>query len=201
MRGAPTRSAPPLAAALLLLAALACASRPAAAGIMPGLDVMAGRTFAVSGTPDEGGFAFTLGALWPVGAGEPSAVRAGVAFFANDMGDQVEQLLDPNDGTPLGSSSTYHRQALGGAFRLDLAPRLKGRWQPYASGTWGYYRLSDDVRGDRTGSWGATGWSAGAGLRLVTGKDLQVGVAARYHRLFEDHVGRYMDAGLEIVWR
>lgn len=189
------------AVALALLAAGVAAPGTSAGGPWPGLSATAGRTFAVSGTPNEGGVALALAALWPVGGPGGAPVRLGVALFADDMGDEIGQLRDPHDGTPLGAAALFHRQALGWAWRLDAAPRPWGRWQPYASGSWGYYRITDDVRGARTAEAGTTGFSVGGGLHFAAGKNLRVGAAARYHRLFEDRIGRYMDAGLDLAWR
>src|SRR5512140_578549 len=75
----------------------------------PGLSLSAGRTFAVSGDPGDGGLSLAIAPRWAVS----ERARFGVVVFADDMGTNLVELTDPNDGTPLGTASDVHRWAWG----------------------------------------------------------------------------------------
>ncbi len=72
---------------------------------------------------------------------------------------------------------------------------------PFASATWGFYRVTDDVRGDELDSVGSTGFSLAMGARRPLGRHFALGAVVRYHRLFNDRLGRLMSAGLDCAWR
>jgi hypothetical protein len=163
----------------------------------PDLTGTLGRTLAVTGSPDEGGFSFALGLLWPV----EKRLRFGAGFFADDMGSSFGQLTDPNDGVDLGRVPTTHRETLGLTWRLDAVFAARRGWTPTASGTWGVYRVADDRRGLDAGSIGSTGFSLGGGLRHPLAGRLSLGASVRYHRLFNDRAGRFVSAGVDWGWR
>lgn len=176
---------------------LALAVSPAHAGWPPEMTGSVGHTLAITGQPDEGGFSIAVGALWPV----QGPVRFGVSGFADDMGARLGRLSDPNDGADLGTVSLDHRMTLGGAWRLDADFPARHGWAPFASGTWGVYRVADDSRGKSLGSVGTTGFSLGAGVRRPLAGRFSFGASVRYHRLFNDRAGRFVAAGVDWAWR
>jgi hypothetical protein len=179
-----------LALAALLSAALA---PTASAGPAPRLVATAGGTLGVLGDFDEGGTSLAVGALWPV----EGPLAMGIHLGASDLGTRLGRLRDPNDGTDLGVVALGHRQAYGAAWRLDS--ELPGRWgwTPYASGTWGYSRVADDVRGEAGPAVSSTTFSLGLGALRPLGRGHSVGASVRYHRLFNDRAGRFVSAGID----
>jgi hypothetical protein len=172
---------------------------PARAGAWrPDLTGAAGGTFAVLGTPDGGGASVSLAALWPVSR----RLAFGVMLHGDDAGSTVDSLRDAQGrGLAYGKIEQLHRAAWGLSWRLDAAaPPWRGV-TPYASATWGYYRITDDVRGDELGHVGSTGFSLAAGARRALGLHFALGTFVRYHRLFNDREGRFMSAGLDGTWR
>jgi len=180
-----------------LVAVLLVPGGARAAAWLPDVAGTAGSTFAVTGTPSGGGGSISLGALWPVEHG----LSFGLGLFADDLGEQMGRLTDPKDGSDLGAVSVRHRWALAGAWRLDARLVERGPWRPYASATWGYYRVRDDVRGVRLGNVGSTGFSLAGGLRWAATPHSAFGGSVRYHRLFNDRAGRYVSAGIDWSWR
>lgn len=174
-----------LATALLILGAMAGTARASAT---PGLDGTLGRTLAISGMPDEGGFSASLAPMWPV----EDRFSFGVMFLADDMGSQIGRLIDPNDGVDLGAVATGHTTILGVAWRLDREWGALNTWLPYVSGTWGYYRATSDVRGAVVRRTDSTGFSLAGGVRRAINDRYAVGASVRYHRLFNDQFGRYV---------
>ncbi|OGF14463.1 MAG: hypothetical protein A2W00_00035 [Candidatus Eisenbacteria bacterium RBG_16_71_46] len=170
---------------------------PARAGNLPRIDASLGRTVGVLGAIDGGGISASLSALWPV---EEGPLSAGAMLFADDLGSELGRLRDPNDGTDLGAVALSHRQAYGGAWRVDLdGPSWRG-WRSFGSGTWGYYRIQDDRRGASLGALSSAGFSLGTGARRVLAGTQSVGLAVRYHRLFNDRAGRYVSVAADWFW-
>jgi len=66
------------------------------------------------------------------------------------------------------------------------------------SGSWGYYRVTDDMRGHVERRIASTAFSLGAGIRRSVGERHAVGTSIRYHRLFNDRIGRYV--GWAVDW-
>jgi hypothetical protein len=178
-----------------LVAAAVSAAAPQAAHSAPDVLLDVGGTFANTGDVGDGGFSLSLAAMWSFG----DRYAFGIAGFADDMGAEIGPLLDPNDGTDLGSTELAHRSVIGGAWRADA--NLPGRWQlePYVSGSWGVYRVADDHYGDRHSAVGSTGFSLGGGVTRPLGRG-SLGAVVRYHRLFNDVVGRYWSAAAEWRW-
>ncbi|HYM81103.1 MAG TPA: hypothetical protein VEY91_06795 [Candidatus Limnocylindria bacterium] len=189
------RSAPWRGIALgLALSAL----EPAVASGFPAPELVGdfGRTLGVLGAPDEGGFSLALAALWPA----HSRARFGVMAFADDLGSRIGRLEDPNDGTDLGAVETIHRWTYGGGWRIDVGFPGRWGWDPFASGTWGAYRLEDDHRGEVSRALSSIGFSLGAGVvRPVSGR-AALGVGVRYHRVFNDVAGRYLSVAAQWRW-
>lgn len=181
------------AAACLAIGLGLCA--PAGAGAAPTVLADVGRTLGILGGIDEGGFSLGLSALWPI----DERLRFGVVGFADDLGAKIGRLRDPNDGSDLGAVELEHRSALGGGWRMDAGLPGRWGWEPYASGTWGAYRVADDHRGDRTRTIGSAGFSLAGGVVRPFGRG-SVGAVFRYHRLFNDVAGRYWTAGAEWRW-
>lgn len=189
----------------LLFAAVLCSAATAHAFVgipRPALVLSAGGTFAVTGAPDGGGLSFSLSPLWPV----HERARFGLVAFADDVGSQIVELYDPNDGTPLGTSAEMHRWTWGAAWRAEADLLDRGPWTAGASGTWGYWRIEDDRRGVELAAGSAVGFTLGADLRRSIGRARELGLAVRYHRLSEDpstswrRVDRYASAALELRW-
>jgi len=157
-----------------------------------------GGSFAVLGQPSDGGSSASLSAMWPVAP----RVSFGVMFHGDDAGSTVDSLRDEQGrGLAYGKIEQLHRAAWGVSWRMDAAAPARLGTTPFASATWGYYRVTDDVRGKELTSVGSTGFSLAAGVRWPLGRHVALGAVARYHRLFNDREGRFMNVGLECAWR
>ena len=189
--------------AVMALALAAALAGPAAtAGASPLFEGAVGVTGAITGDIAEGGASVAGAVLWPV----PEvwklpkvSARFGIMAHADDMGSELTQIHDANDGTPLGVTETAHRSTWGASWRLDVLLADWGSWTPEASGSWGYYRVSDDVRGTDTSALGSAGFSLGMGIGRPLGA-FSAAAVVRYHRLFNDRTGRYVTGGLAFRW-
>ncbi len=181
------------------LAALLLAPGVARAGAWrPVLGGSVGSSFAVLGQPSGGGSSVSLSAMWPVAP----RFSFGAMLHGDDAGSTVDSLRDEQGrGLASGKIEQVHRAAWGASWRLDAAAPARFGVVPFASASWGYYRIADDLRGVELGSFGSTGFSLAAGARRPLGRHVAVGAAVRYHRLFNDREGRFMSAGLDFVWR
>lgn len=187
-------------AASLRIAALLAILLAAPATAAPVVRGTVGGTSAILGGVKDGGLSLSLAAQWPLeyrGLG----FETGFAGFADDFGSELEDLTDPATGGPAGQAEARHRAAYGAAYRLDALPFTGGAWEPFASGTWGIYRLRDDRLGDTLYEWSSTGWSLAAGVRRALRGRMTLGAEVRYHRMFNDRAGRYASAALEWGWR
>ena len=192
-----------LAALLAAGAAAATPATPARAAVSrPDLVLAGGRTFAVTGLPDEGGASFSVAALWPV----MERVRFGVQAYADDIGTEIVELTDPNDGTPLGTTASMHRWTYGAAWRAEADAWSLGRWTGGVSGAFGLWRVEDDRFGATFAAGTAVGFRLGADARRPFGRGRDIGVALNYHRLDQNdetawrRVDRYASAALEFRW-
>lgn len=172
--------------------------------VRPDLVLAGGGTFAVSGgEPDGGGLSFSGSALWAV----TDRLRFGVQGYADDLGSTAVELVDRNDGTPLGTAADLHRWAYGAAWRLEADAWRLGRWSGGPSGALGYWRVEDDRRGTNLAAGSAVGFRLGADLRRPVGGGREVGFEVNYHRLTEPRndawrrADRYASAALEFRWR
>ena len=192
----------PLVLLFLVLALGAFAPRAARALPRPDLAFTAGTTLAVTGAPDQGGLALAISPLWPVA----DRLRFGFTLFADDMGTQLSDLRDPNNGVHLGTVPSAHRWAYGGAWRADATVLTHRQWNADAMGEWGYWRLQDDLRGTVTGANSALGFTLGGTVRHALTGPQDVGLAFRYHRVFTHRngpgnlMGRYVSLALEWRW-
>jgi hypothetical protein len=179
-------------AVLAALAVIGCAAGPSWSGPLYVLGLGGS-----GGGPDEGrGFSVSGAVLWQV---EPW-MRIGPMLYADDQGTETGQLLDPNDGTELGTTALYHLMVYGGAWRADLPFAMGGRWMGLASGSLGYYRIQEDQAGVISDGLSTAGASLAFGVshNSLPGSDL--GITFRYHRLFQD-LGDYWSATLEWTLR
>ena len=169
-----------------------------AAGRAPQVYGTYGGTFQVLGEPGDGGSSVSLAVLWPV----TERIAFGAMAHVDDAGTTVGYL-----GGPQGPLASYgqvqqaHRQSTGASWRLDATSRPRFGMTGVASATWGYYRVTDDLRGAKLSQVGSTGFSLGLGVREGIGRHFTLGLLGRYHRLFNDREGRFMSAGLELGWR
>ena len=193
------RRSAPLLAALLLVAG----ARPARAIPMPDWMTEVGRTFAVdtpkSGQFDQGGFAMSLSALWPV----EDFLRIGLSGFADDLGSLTTELTDntQNPPQPLGLFNVAHANVYGGAWRMEVVgPRL-GRLDTFVRGDFGLYQFRVDQQGDVVTESMKVGWSAAGGLMLPIRQNHAVGATLAFDRTFSDFTRDYMSAGLAWHWR
>jgi hypothetical protein len=171
---------------------------PAAPAAGTSLSATYGRTTEIQGEIHDGGPALSLGVQWPLGWG---GLEGGVTGFAADLGAFFEELTDPGTGQPAGSAEARRRTAYGASFRLDVRPTASGNWEPFASSTWGVYRLRDDRSGTTLEEWGSIGVSLGGGIRRRLRGRATLGLEFRYHRLFNETTPRYTSAALEWGWR
>jgi hypothetical protein len=189
--------AAPVAAICLFTAAASASSLWPAA-----VDFTAGHTFATTGEPSGGGVSLSVAPLWSV----TDRLNFGVSFFADDIGTRIDNLVDPNDGTPLGAVGQKHRWTFGGAWHADMDLVKVGRWQTEASSSWGYWRIEDDVRGRTLAASSAVGFNVGGGVRRAVSKAQDLGVLVAYNRVFSDRqvafgrVDRYASVALEWRW-
>jgi hypothetical protein len=194
-----SRTAP---AVVLLALAVAVTGAATAVSASPLFEGAFGVTGAILGDINEGGASVSGSVMWPVPevwTGSRVSARFGVMAHADDMGSEITTLKDPNDGQPIGSTESAHRSTWGGSWRLDaMLPPWKS-WVPEASGSWGYYRVNDDVRGVSVSSLGSAGFSLGLGIGHSLGA-LSGTAVVRYHRLFNDRTGRYVTGGIALRW-
>ncbi len=178
---------------LLLLPVLAPAARAAA----PDWTGSFGGTFAINARPDGGGFSGSLAALWPI----EERFSLGAMLVADDLGMETGPLVDAHTGEPLGRTARFHRAIYGGTWRLDGRLDTRRGWEPFASATWGFYSINDELHGAFLGRVSAAGFSLGGGLRRPLGSRGALGASLRYHRMFDNRIGRYVSAGLDWAWR
>ena len=204
---APTSSHARRIAGAALAAAIAISGSPGgsrgaepsrASSARPALLATTGRTFGIDGDVNEGGPAFRLAVMWPL---EQRPFSTGVELSADDFGNVIGELLDPNSGEPVGRTQQVHRAAYGVAWRFDASLAPDAKWDPYVSGTWGMSRVRDDSLGVTKDRWATAGLGAGAGVRRAFGKGFTIGAGLRYQLLFNDRVGRFASASLEWGWR
>lgn len=194
----------PLLLAAALVAAMGAARDAGAwpAVPRPTLELAGGSTFAVTGEPNGGGASFSVAAVWPV----LDRVRFGVQAYADDMGSEITDLLDPNDGTPLGTTAKMHRWAWGAAWRAEADAWTLGRWTGGVTGALGLWRVEDDRVGRTYLAGTAVGFRLGADARRTLGRGREIGLALNYHRLDQNdesawvRVDRYASAALEFRW-
>jgi hypothetical protein len=180
-----------------LVVALLVPGMARASAWRPDLIGSLGGTFAVVGLPSGGGSSAALAAMWPV----TGRLAFGVMVHGDDAGSTVDSLRDAQGrGLVYGKIEQLHRAAWGASWRLDAAASPWRGITPYASATWGYYRVADDERGDPRSHVGSTGFSLAAGARQGLGHHFALGVFVRYHRLFNDREGRFVSAGLDGTW-
>jgi hypothetical protein len=130
------------------------------------------------------------------------AVSFGVMLHGDDAGSTLDSLRDEQGrGLEYGKIEQVHRAAWGMSWRLDVAAPARFKATPFASATWGYYRVADDLRGEKLSSVGSAGFSLAAGAHWQFGRYVALGPVVRYHRLFNDREGRFMSAGLDCAWR
>jgi hypothetical protein len=189
---------------VLGLAAAALVAPEARAGLPRGLQWSAGigKTTWISGTPDEGGWSGRLAALFAV----RERFATGVELSADDMGQRLGALTDPNDGVDLGSVATAHGAVYAASWRVDAVTASHGWGGKYAgagfaSVTGGWYGVRDDRLGRGAGSDNAPGFSAGAGWRFDLPGRISLGPSVRYVRVFSDRTGRWMTVGVDAKWR
>jgi hypothetical protein len=183
--------------AMAACAALALGAADAQAMRLPELSLAAGSTTLVNGDPGGGGLAASMSAMWAA----DSPWTFGLTVFADDMGTDLAHYRDVHDGSDLGAYEAAHRFAYGAAWRVDAALPERGRWEPFASATWGAYRIQDDARGVQLAGFSSTGLSVGAGIRhpaLATGA---VGLTARWHRLQRGPSNGWLSTELDWQWR
>ena len=157
-----------------------------------------GSTFAVIGVPGDGGSSAEVSLMWPVAP----RLSFGMMFHGDDAGSTMDSLRDnQGHGEASGKIEQVHRAAWGASWRLDAAAPKRFGATPFASATWGYYQVTDDLRGDVLQTVGSTGFSLAVGARFSVSPHFALGASVRYHRLFNDREGRFMSAGLDWAWR
>lgn len=193
-----TPNAPDRASFGLVLAFVALLAGAPFAHALPSPDIglALGHTFAILGEPNTGGFSARLSGVWPL----ETRFAFGGELSADDFGSQVGQIVDEN-GNERGSTQQAQRSTFGAAWRMDAnLPRVRHA-TPYASGTWGVYRIADSRIGEPLGHVATTGFTLGGGLRWPVTSGHDVGIHVRYARLFNDVAGRFMSAGVDWTWR
>jgi hypothetical protein len=177
---------------------------PSQANGGPRISGSVAHTFAILGTVHDGATAFGLNALVPVD-GDSGMLGLGVGMWADDMGQGVERLLDPDTFADIGAVGGSSRFVVGGGLAADFhpAPGLAhgARGGPFLAGTAGVYYVESREQSSLDHADNALGWSLGAGWCFRIGALGSVGPSVHYHRVFDDRLGRFMAAGLEWAWR
>ena len=187
---------------MVAVALVVAASLPAHAGSRPEVNLAAGTTLGADSEPAQGGLALALTPMWPIS----DHVRFGVSVFADDIGSELGQLYDPNNNTSLGTTELAHRWTWGGAWRGDVDVARTGPWTASASGTWGWWRIEDDLRGSNVAAASAVGVGLGGELRRTIAPSQTLGLIVRWQRLFAQRnssyrrVQHYASAALEWGW-
>ena len=188
--------------AMVAVALVAAVSRPAHAWSRPEVNLAAGTTLGADNLPAQGGLSVVLAPMWPI----TDHARFGVSVFADDIGSELGQLRDPNNNTSLGTAAFAHRWTWGGAWRGDVDVARAGRWTASASGTWGWWRIEDDLRGTNVASASAVGVGLGGEMRRPIAPSQTLGIIVRWQRLFAQRnssyrrVQHYASAALEWGW-
>lgn len=184
-------------------AAVLAAAPASAMRLLPtdlGLD--AGATFATTGDPNGGGASLRALPQWRV----TEQLRFGVEIFADDIGTEGVDMIDPGDGLSRGVVAQTHRWVYGAAWRADTDVWSHRRWKAGVSGSWGYWRVQDDVRGDVQAAFSGIGFGLSGRLLRAVSKSQDLGLAAGYTRVFSDRntvferVDRYAWGALEWRW-
>ena len=178
-----------------LVAVLASWAGRAGADLRPELIGAAGATAAVQGGPGAGGPSFSLSLMWPV----DERVRFGVMAFTDDLGDRTGRLRD-SQGADLGPISVLHQAARGAAGRAEAHMAGGRRYDAFALGTWGVYRVGDDVRGARVRRTNAGGLGLGVGVTRTVSATQTAGLTLRYQQLWRGVIQRYLSASVEWRW-
>lgn len=187
---------------VIAVALLAAASRPAGAWSRPELKLGLGQTLGADSKPAQGGLSVALAPMWRVS----DHTRFGVTVFADDIGSELGPLYDPNNSVSLGTTALAHRWTWGGAWRGDVDVARAGRWTAAASGTWGWWRTEDDLRGANIASASAVGIGLGGEARRQVAPTHALGLVVRWQRLFAQRnssyrrVQHYASAALEWSW-
>ena len=177
-------------------------SRPSLAMSRPVFNLSAGQTFGADGSPAGGGLSAAVSPMWPVG----EHARFGVTLFVDDVGTRLGQLLDAHNGTDLGTAALLHRWAWGGAWRGDVDVARLRHWSVATSGSLGWWRVEDDVRGTYVAAASSVGVGLGAIVRRPVAAGQQLGLSVRWQRLFAERnasyrrTEQYATAALEWNW-
>jgi hypothetical protein len=166
------------------------------AGAEPRLVVGLGATGASSDGPQKSGLTASAAALWSHG----EHLELGPMLFIDDLGTRVGRLVDPNNGTDLGSVAENHRVAFGGAWRFDVPFGAWAGFSPRAISSWGYYRIQEDRVGVVRSAISTTGWSLGGGMSRGLSPSIAIGVSAHYHGLQDERQNHYVSATVDLSW-
>lgn len=184
-------------------AALFAAAPAGAVRWMPtDLTLDAGATFATTGDPNGGGASLRATPQWAV----TDRVKFGVEIFADDIGTEGVEMIDANDGSSRGIVAQTHRWVYGAAWRADGDLYGGRKWKAGVSGSWGYWRVEDDIRGATQAAFSGVGFGGSAHLRRNVSRTQDLGVALGYTRVFSDRsaefdrVDRYAWGALEWRW-
>jgi hypothetical protein len=183
--------------ATLLIASLGAAlvSPQARGATRPEIVAEVGGTAIVEGEPGQGGASVAAAVLWPL----EKRFRLGLMGSVDDLGTRKARLQSPG-GVDLGPIIAGHRaaQALGWRAEAHL-PGAHG-WRTFAAGTWGLYRVADDLNGDLQHRVITGGGGLGLGvLRRISGPHA-AGIVARYQWLSRGAASRYLSAAAEWRW-
>ncbi len=170
-------------------------ARPAPAAGRPEIVAEVGHTAAVEGDPGGGGASIAVALLWPL----EKRFRFGLMGFADDFGTRAARLVSPG-GDDLGPVSDLHRATRGGAWRIEGHLPETGGLRVFGMGTWGFYRVADDLHGALQRCLYAAGGGLGIGiLRPVSGPHA-AGIVVRYQQLSRGAASRYLSAAAEWRW-
>ena len=124
----------------------------------------------------------------------------GLTGFLDDLGDRTGRLRDPNDGTDLGPVSVSHQSARGASWRIEGQAPPWGRFNGFATASWGIYQVTDDLRGTLIRRASVPGVGVGIGVKRDVGAMSSVGIGLRYQQLWRGAVQHYLAVGLEWRW-
>ncbi len=149
---------------------------------LPHITLSAGKSLGVTGLPSDGGFTTTAALTWPV----MGRFHFGVAGWADDLGSELTQLVDPTTGADLGSHAESHRWAWGLGWIGETTLAAKGRWNLDGSVGWGFHRIEDDERGVTTRAISSVGTNATLAARRRMAPGQSLGLSIRWQQVFLD---------------
>jgi hypothetical protein len=186
-----------LAALAALISLTFLPDRAHAIGWMPDIVGGVGVATAIQGGEGDNGTAFSASAsaMWPFQ--EP--YRFGIYVFTDDLGESLGRLYN-EQGQDLGPAAGVHRKATGFGWRAEAHRAMGSHYDLFGLGTWAYYRIEDDLRGDMFRRTNTPGLGVGIGASRVISGSQWLGMTLTYRQLWRGLTQRYLTVAAEWRW-